>query len=372
MRSDGSTMNGDQDGSGRASSPSPSPLLSVRDLKTYFFPDEGLVKAVDGASFDIYAGKTLGIVGESGCGKSVTARSILRIVERPGRIVDGQILLNRGSGNGHAGEIDLARLHADGKEIRDIRGGEIALIFQEPMTSFSPVHTVGDQIVEAVLLHSKLNKKQARQRAIELLKLVGIPRAEGRVDEYAYQLSGGLRQRAMIAMALAADPKLLIADEPTTALDVTTQAQILDLLRELQQRTGMAIMLITHDLGVIAEMADVVVVMYLGRVVEEGPVDDIFHNPKHPYTRALLRSIPSVQSESRIKLPTISGSIPHPYNRPAGCPFYPRCPDFMPGLCNVYEPALTLVAEQQETACFLYPEVRQASGAPEPVQAASR
>ena len=337
----------------------------MRDLKTYFNQDDGLVKAVDGASFDVFAGKTLGIVGESGCGKSVTARSIMRIVDRPGRIVGGQVLLRREQG-GQMTEVDLIRLKADGAEMRAINGGEIGLIFQEPMTSFSPVHTIGNQIVEAIRLHRSIDKAAARARAIELLKLVGIPRPEGRIDEYAYQLSGGLRQRAMIAMALAASPRLLIADEPTTALDVTTQAQILDLLRDLQARTGMAIMLITHDLGVIAEMADDVVVMYLGRVVEEGEVDDIFHAPKHPYTRALLRSIPTVQSTPRRKLPTISGSIPHPYNRPTGCPFHTRCPDFMPGLCNVYEPALATVGPRQEAACFLYPEVRVASGVPDP------
>src|SRR5829696_6999588 len=356
-----------------------SPLLAVRDLKTYFFQDDGLVKAVDGASFDVFAGRTLGIVGESGCGKSVTARSILRIIDRPGRIVGGQILLQRhedgktarrGHPKGHSkaarrqgGEsaVDLVKLKADGAEMRAINGGEIGLIFQEPMTSFSPVHTIGNQIVEAIQLHRRMSKKEARARAIELLRLVGVPRAEGRVDEYAHQLSGGLRQRAMIAMALAADPRLLIADEPTTALDVTTQSQILNLLLDLQERNGMAIMLITHDLGVIAEMADDVVVMYLGRVVEEGPVDDIFHAPKHPYTRALLRSIPSVDSPPRRKLPTISGSIPHPYNRPSGCPFHTRCPDFMPGLCNVVEPVLAAVGAGQMAACFLYPEVRAAS-----------
>jgi peptide/nickel transport system ATP-binding protein len=350
----------------------------VRDLKTYFFQDDGLVKAVDGASFDVFAGKTLGIVGESGCGKSVTARSIMRIVDRPGRIVGGQILLQRDGGTarwqdgktarrqGDDGTaVDLAKLKADGTEMRAINGGEIGLIFQEPMTSFSPVHTVGNQIVEAIRLHQTMSKKAARERAIELLRLVGVPRPEGRVDEYAHQLSGGLRQRAMIAMALAADPRLLIADEPTTALDVTTQSQILNLLLDLQERNGMAIMLITHDLGVIAEMADDVVVMYLGRVVEEGPVDDIFHAPKHPYTRALLRSIPSVDSPPRRKLPTISGSIPHPYNRPPGCPFHTRCPDFMPGLCNVVEPPLVPVAAGQMAACFLYPEVRAASDASE-------
>jgi peptide/nickel transport system ATP-binding protein len=340
-------------------------LLAVRDLKTYFFQDDGMVKAVDGASFDVFAGRTLGIVGESGCGKSVTARSIMRIVDRPGRIVGGQILLKRGGQTARRrdGEatVDLAQLKADGAEMRAINGGEIGLIFQEPMTSFSPVHTVGNQIVEAIRLHRKMSKKEAHDRAIELLRLVGVPRPEGRVDEYAHQLSGGLRQRAMIAMALAADPRLLIADEPTTALDVTTQSQILNLLLDLQERNGMAIVLITHDLGVIAEMADDVVVMYLGRVVEEGPVDDIFHAPKHPYTRALLRSIPSVDSPPRRKLPTISGSIPHPYNRPPGCPFHTRCPDFMPGLCNEVEPALARVAAGQLAACFLYPEVRAAS-----------
>jgi peptide/nickel transport system ATP-binding protein len=351
------------------------PLLSVRDLKTYFFQDDGMVKAVDGASFDVFPGKTLGIVGESGCGKSVTARSIMRIVDRPGRIVGGEILLQRNGETarrrdgqtarrpkgGSEGAVDLVKLKADGTEMRAINGGEIGLIFQEPMTSFSPVHTVGNQIVEAIRLHQKMSPQAARARAIEMLRLVGVPRAEGRVDEYAHQLSGGLRQRAMIAMALAADPRLLIADEPTTALDVTTQSQILNLLLDLQERNGMAIMLITHDLGVIAEMADDVVVMYLGRVVEEGPVDDIFHAPKHPYTRALLRSIPSVDSPPRRKLPTISGSIPHPYNRPPGCPFHTRCPDFMPGLCNVVEPVLAAVDTGQMAACFLYPEVRAAS-----------
>ena len=330
------------------------PLISIRDLKTYFYPDEGIVKAVDGASFDIPRGKTLGIVGESGCGKSVTARSILRIVERPGRIDGGSILFQPDANGTQEGAIDLAKIPADGRQMRDIRGGQISLVFQEPMTSFSPVHTVGNQIIENILLHMKMSKKEARDRAIQMLRLVGIPRAEQRVDEYAYQLSGGLRQRAMIAMALSADPILLIADEPTTALDVTTQAQILDLMRDLQQQNHMGIMLITHDLGVIAEMADEVVVMYLGRVVEKGLVDDIFHNPKHPYTKALLESIPSVNATPRVKLPTISGSIPHPYARPAGCPFYPRCPAFMPGTCDKAEPELIHVGEKQDAACFLY------------------
>lgn len=325
-------------------------LLSVQNLKTYFYQDEGVVKAVDGASFDVYTGRTLGIVGESGCGKSVTAQSILRIVDRPGRIVEGKIILHRAGGD----EIDLTQLHPNSKEMRSIRGGEIGLVFQEPMTSFSPVHTVGNQIIEAVQLHCDLTKHSARGRAIEVLRQVGVPRPERRIDEYAFELSGGLRQRAMIAVALSCDPRLLIADEPTTALDVTTQAQILDLLKQLQQQRGMAIMLITHNLGVVAEMADHVVVMYLGRVVEEGPVDDIFHAPKHPYTRALLRSIPSIESTPRVKLPTISGSVPHPYNRPSGCPFYPRCSEFIPGTCNRKEPDLVEAGERQHVSCFLY------------------
>ncbi|MDP3061620.1 MAG: ABC transporter ATP-binding protein [Chloroflexota bacterium] len=329
-------------------------LLSVRDLKTYFHQDEGTVKAVDGASFDVFPGKTLGIVGESGCGKSVAARSVLRIVEQPGRIVQGEILWRRTQGNGQEDVVDLARLPSRGREMRSIRGAEIALVFQEPMTSFSPVHTIGSQIIEAIRLHRRVGRREARGRAIELLRSVGIPRPEQRVDEYAYQLSGGLRQRAMIAMALSCDPKLLIADEPTTALDVTTQAQILDLLSRLQEEKGMAIMLITHNLGVIAEMADAVAVMYLGRVVERGPVDDIFHAPKHPYTEALLRSIPSIQSQSRVELPTISGAVPHPYNRPAGCPFHPRCQRFMRGTCDQQEPTLLPAGDSQEVSCFIY------------------
>jgi oligopeptide/dipeptide ABC transporter ATP-binding protein len=329
------------------------PLLSVRNLKTYFFSDEGVTKAVDGAQFDVSPGKTLGIVGESGCGKSVTARSILRIVERPGRIVDGQLVLRRESGTC----VDLTTLAEDGHEMRSIRGRDIALIFQEPMSSFSPVHTVGDQIVEAIRLHQSLGKSAARARAVDLLRMVGIPRAEARLDEYVYQLSGGLRQRAMIAMALANDPRLLIADEPTTALDVTTQAQILDLLRELQRRTGMAIVLITHDLGVIAEMADEVVVMYLGRVVEQGPVEQIFRAPRHPYTQGLLRSIPSIRGSRRERLPTIAGSIPHPFNRPVGCPFHARCQSAIPGICDQREPALTDFGSRERVSCFLYEQV---------------
>ncbi len=337
------------------------PLLSVRDLKAYFYLDEGTVKAVDGVSFDVYPGQVFGIVGESGCGKSVTMKAILRIIEPPGRIVNGEILLTRHNGSGGEQIIDIAKLNANGAEMRDIRGAEIALIPQEPMSSFSPVHTVGDQIIEAIMLHQPVNKNEARKIAIGLLRDVGIPMPDQRLNEYAWQLSGGLRQRAMIAMALSCHPRLLIADEPTTAIDVTTQAQILRLLRNLQKEHNAAIIFITHDLGVIAQMADYVQVMYLGSVMEEGPVDEIFHAPKHPYTQALLRSIPSINSSSRTNLPTISGSIPHPFNRPSGCPFHPRCPQFMPGTCDQHIPRLLPVGDKQSASCFLYQKVEASS-----------
>ncbi len=337
------------------------PILSVRNLKTSFFTDEGIVRAVDGASFEVHLGQTLGIVGESGCGKSVTALSILGIVPRPGRIVEGEILLRRETENGQSQEVALTSLGDSSSEMRAIRGAEIALVFQEPMTSLSPVHTIGNQIIGAARLHRKLTKQEASELAVELLSLVGIPRAEGAIDAYPFQLSGGLRQRALIALALSCDPRLLIADEPTTALDVTTQAQILDLLRSLQEQNGMAIMLITHDMGVIAEMADQVVVMYLGRVVEEGPVDTVFGESKHPYTQSLLRSIPSIHSTPKVQLPTITGTIPHPYNRPAGCPFHPRCPDVIPGVCDVHEPELQSVGDEHLVSCFLYHPVPEPS-----------
>ena len=328
------------------------PLLSVRDLKAYFPLDEGLVKAVDGVSFDIHPGQVLGIVGESGCGKSVTMKAILQILEPPGHIVHGEILL---AGRNSADPIvDIARLKSDSGEMCKIRGAEIALIPQEPMSSFSPVHTIGDQIIEAIRLHRSMNQREARQVAVELLQSVGIPMPEQRIDAYSWQLSGGLRQRAIIAMALSCNPRLLIADEPTTAIDVTTQAQILNLLRGLQKQHNTAIIFITHDLGVIAQMASYVVVMYLGRVMEQGAVNDIFLTPKHPYTQALLRSIPSVNSASHVKLPTISGSIPHPFNRPTGCPFHPRCESFKVGICEKRTPSLQAVGENQFASCFLY------------------
>ena len=326
------------------------PLLSVRNLETQFVQDEGIVRAVDGASFSLSPGRTLGIVGESGCGKSVTARSILRIVERPGRIVSGEILL-RGKDGVLA---DITTLPSDGPDMRRIRGGDIGLVFQEPMSSLSAFHTIGAQLIEAIRLHAPLTKKQARAHAIGLLAMVGIPRPSQRIDAYSFELSGGLRQRVMIALALAAEPRVLIADEPTTALDVTTQAQILELIAKLQRDRGLAVILITHDMGVIAEMADDVVVMYLGREVEKGSVDSIFHDPQHPYTRSLLRSIPNVLAEPRSRLSTISGSIPHPLARPAGCPFHPRCPEAMPGVCDVTPPAETLVGPDHVAACHLH------------------
>jgi len=331
------------------------PMLRVRDLKTYFELDEGTVKAVDGVSFEMQAGSTLAIVGESGCGKSVTALSILQIVDRPGRIVGGEVWWRHQERDGDGRAIELTSLRANGEQMRRIRGAEIAMIFQEPMVSFSPVHTIGAQIMEAIRLHRDVSRKEARRLAVDICGRVGIPQPEQRVDYYPHLLSGGLRQRAMIAMALSCSPRLLIADEPTTAIDVTTQAQILHLLKELQQQNHMAILFITHDLGVVAEMADTVVVMYLGRVVETGPVDEIFHAPRHPYTEALLRSIPHIRGRRGGKLASITGAIPHPFNRPRGCPFHNRCERAVAGRCDASEPpSLRTVAEDHDVSCFLY------------------
>jgi peptide/nickel transport system ATP-binding protein len=324
-------------------------LLEVRDLKTYFQLDEGLVRAVDGATFTVERGKTLGIVGESGCGKSVTARSILRIVPRPGRIVGGEILYHRDSQ-----VVDLAQLDPGGKAIRAIRGAEIAMIFQEPMTSFSPIHTIGNQITEAIRLHRSASKRDAEVMAVDSLRKVGMSRAEQRLKQYPHELSGGMRQRAMIAMAMCCDPKLLLADEPTTALDVTTQAQILELMHRLQQDTGASVLMITHDLGVIAEIADSVAVMYLGQVVETADVRSLFHDPKHPYTRALLESLPRIGRGARQRLRPVSGMVPSPYNRPTGCPFHPRCPVAIAGVCDQVVPEPRPVGDGRLVACHLY------------------
>jgi peptide/nickel transport system ATP-binding protein len=324
----------------------PERLLEVRDLSTHFFTDDGVVRAVDGVSFHIDKGETLGVVGESGCGKSVTALSIMRLIPQPpGRIVGGQILYNGR---------DLLRLPPG--EMRKVRGKEIAMIFQEPMTSLNPVFTVGEQIAEAIRLHEGLGRRDAMDRAVEMLRLVHIPNAERRVREYPHQMSGGMRQRVMIAMALSCNPKLLIADEPTTALDVTIQAQILDLLNELKARFEMAVLLITHDMGVIAETAQRVVVMYAAQVVEEAPVADLFKEPLHPYTQGLLRSIPRIDlaARERRRLQTIPGTVPvlRGEVRP-GCRFAPRCDLARPPHFE-NDPPLKEVRPGHKVACFLY------------------
>ncbi len=324
------------------------PLIELKGLKTYFYTEDGVVKAVDGVSFTIEPEQTLGVVGESGCGKSVTALSIMGLVPMPpGRIVEGEILFYK---NGKA--VALHKLNPKGKEYRSIRGKEIAMIFQEPMTSLNPVFTIGYQIMEAIMLHQKVSKKEARKKAIEMLRQVGIPEPEQRVDEYPHQLSGGMRQRAMIAMALSCNPSLLIADEPTTALDVTIQAQVLELMQDLKRKFQAAIMLITHDLGVVAEMCEEVVVMYLGKVVEHAKVRPVFHEPKHPYTQGLLKSIPSLATKKK-RLEPIKGVVPDPLSAPPGCPFNPRCPYTM-DVCRREMPPLKEVAPDHDVACWLY------------------
>ena len=329
-------------------------LVEIKDLKTHFFLDEGVVRAVDGAEFSIPHGKTLGVVGESGCGKSVTARSVMRIVPRPGRIVEGEILYHRRNGDGSEEVLNLVDLPRHGSKIRSIRGGEIAMIFQEPMTSLSPVHTVGNQIIEAITLHQDVTQEEARELAISMLDRVGMPLPSRTIDQYSYELSGGMRQRAMIAMALSCHPSLLIADEPTTALDVTTEAQILTLMRDLQDELGMAIMFITHDLGVIAQMTEEVVVMYMGKVVEQADVDTIFHAPLHPYTQALLESIPRLGEKTRDhrqRLASIRGMVPDPYSLPRGCKFNPRCDMAQAGLCELREPPMVEVEPGHKVRC---------------------
>jgi oligopeptide/dipeptide ABC transporter ATP-binding protein len=325
-------------------------ILKITNLKTYFKLDEGLLKAVDGVSLSVARTKTLGVIGESGCGKSVTAQSILRIVPFPGKIVSGSIELHRNDGT----VIDLVKLPAVGDEIRAIRGREISMIFQEPMTSLSPVHTIGNQIMEAVLLHATRIRREAKERSVEMLSKVGIPNPRQSFDAYPHQLSGGLRQRAMIAMALSCSPYLLIADEPTTALDVTVQAQILDLMMGLQERIGMAVLYITHDLGVISELAEDVVVLYLGQEVEYAKVRYIFHHPLHPYTSMLLRSIPKVGLKARTRLEAIAGNVPTPINLPLACPFITRCPRAMPGTCDKDVPPLTEAEPGHFVRCYLY------------------
>jgi oligopeptide/dipeptide ABC transporter ATP-binding protein len=316
--------------------------LEVKNLKTYFYTEDGVVPSVDGVDFFIRKGETLAVVGESGCGKSVTSLSILRLIAQPpGKIVDGDILFE--------GE---SLLKKSDDEMRAIRGNHISMIFQEPMTSLNPVFRVGDQIMESLELHQGLNKKEGRARAIELLDMVGIPESGSRVDAFPHQLSGGMRQRVMIAMALACNPQLLIADEPTTALDVTIQNQILELMKSLKDKIGTSIMLITHDLGVVAEMADRVVVMYAGQVVEQGNIFEIFENPKHPYTEGLLKSIPkpNVKQET---LYSIEGIVPNPLHLPPGCRFAPRC-EYATDLCHNKMPEIIVKDEETVVRCWKY------------------
>ncbi|WP_195270153.1 ABC transporter ATP-binding protein [Eubacterium sp. 1001713B170207_170306_E7] len=315
-------------------------LLEVKDLKTYFYTDEGVVKSVDGVSFSVDKGETLGVVGESGCGKSITSMSIMQLIGKPGKIVNGEIDFK--------GE---NLLNKDKEEMRKIRGKEIAMIFQEPMTSLNPVYTVGQQITEAILIHEDMTKEQARERAIQMLDLVKIPDAEKRLNSYPHEFSGGMRQRVMIAMALSCDPEFLICDEPTTALDVTIQAQILNLINELKEKTGTAVMMITHDLGVISEVADNVMVMYAGQVVEYTDVDTVFEKPLHPYTQGLISCIPKLGGQEE-KLSTIKGMVPSFNDMPEGCLFCPRC-EYAKDICRRERPELVDL-DGHQVRCFKY------------------
>lgn len=326
------------------------PVLEINQLQTHFFTDRGEIPAVDNVSFAIHEGEVLGVVGESGCGKSVTSLSVMGLVPNPpGKIVGGEIIFRELSSNNLKDE-DLVKVSQ--KRMRQIRGNQIAMIFQEPMTSLDPLFTIGFQIIEVIRNHQKISKKAARQKAVEMLKLVGIPRAEEIVDEYPHQLSGGMRQRVMIAIAMACDPEVLIADEPTTALDVTIQAQILDLMKKLNKEKGTAIMLITHDLGVVAEMCDRVVVMYAGKVVEEGSVRTILKEPKHPYTRGLIRSLPKMNNRDQ-RLYSIPGNVPKPGSIKEGCRFAARCDEVF-DRCYKEDPELIQLSGGHTCRCFLY------------------
>jgi peptide/nickel transport system ATP-binding protein len=325
-------------------------VLDIKNLKVAFKMRQGSVIAVNDVSFHLRKGTVLGIVGESGCGKSVTARSLMRI-EAPGKLVSGEMIFHSKS----RGEVGIEKLEPKGEIIRNIRWKEIAMVFQEPMTSFGPMHTFGNQIAEVLTLHNKTNKTEALQMAVESLRSVGMPRPEKVIKQYPHQISGGMRQRAMIAMALICNPEILIADEPTTALDVSTESQILDLLTEKQKTLKTSILYISHNLGVVANIADEVIVMYLGQIVEHAPVSDLFAAPKHPYTVALLNSIPKIDKNyEKQKLEVLQGSIPDPYHHPAGCPFHPRCPRSIPDLCNRIAPPLLSVSLNCRVACHLY------------------
>ncbi|MBN1873121.1 MAG: ABC transporter ATP-binding protein [Anaerolineae bacterium] len=338
-------------------------LVEVKNLRTYFHLAEGIVRAVDGVDLVIKPGRTLGVVGESGCGKSITALSLMQLVPSPGQIEEGEIIyyktVQETELTATADVINITKLQSNSREMRAIRGNQISMVFQEPMTAMLPVRTVGSQIMEAIILHQGVEKEEARERAIEILARVNLPNPDRIVDTYPFQLSGGMRQRAVIAMALSCNPNLLIADEPTTALDVTTEAQILDLMRNLQRDFNMAIMYITHNLGVIAEMADEVAVMYMGKVVEQTDVRSIFLTPLHPYTRALLRSIPQLddvmaRAGKKKRLETIRGMVPDPYSVLRGCSFHPRCPQYMPGVCDKVAPEVIEVEPGHTVRCHLY------------------
>lgn len=325
-------------------------LLVVKDLRVSFKTDEGVIPAVNGISFSVKPGQTLGIVGESGSGKSVSTKAIMQLLP-PNGIVGESSSIEWRRENGDI--IEITQLKSTGREMRRIRGGEIGMIFQEPMSSFSPVHTIGSQIVEVVRAHSKAGKQEAREIAIDMLDKVGISNAPVRVDQYPFELSGGMRQRAMIAVALAVNPQLLIADEPTTSLDVTIQAQILQLMNQLQEEFKMAIIFITHNLGVIAQVADEVVVMYLGEIMERGTAKEIVHQPQHPYTQSLLKAIPRLDHLGG-RLKAIGGDIPSPLERPEGCPFHTRCQQVIAGVCDTQIPALTQISNTHSVQCFLY------------------
>jgi oligopeptide/dipeptide ABC transporter ATP-binding protein len=326
-------------------------LIEIKDLKIRFHLRQGVVAAVDGVTFQIPRGRVLGLVGESGCGKSVLARSLLRI-EAPAKIEGGEILFFPSGGP----PVKIHELDPEGDAIRFLRGNAVSMVFQEPMTSLGPMHSIGNQIREAIQLHRSVDKREAGQMALQALRSVGMSRSEKVMGQYPHQLSGGMRQRVMIAMALSCEPQLLIADEPTTALDVSTEAQIIELLKEKQASLGMAILYITHNLSVIAGMASDVVVMYLGRIMEKADTETLFRDARHPYTRALMNSIPRVDREPKERLETIRGGIPDPYRRPEGCVFHPRCPDRIPGVCDAVVPRMTRLDNGSEAACHLYTE----------------
>ena len=325
-------------------------LLSLHDLHVHFHTTLGTVRAVNGVSLRVPRNHVMGLVGESGCGKSVTARAVLRIIPPPGRIENGRVLYHPPDG----GAVDLALLSPTGRQLRAIRGRRVAMTFQEPMTCLSPVHRIGLQITEAIRAHEPVSRTEARERAVALLADLGMPNPERQLDAYTFELSGGMRQRAMIAVALAANPELLIADEPTTAVDVTIQARIMELLRSLQQSHAMSVLFISHDLNLVAEMSEQIAVMYLGKIVERGDAGEVYRRPRHPYTKMLMACVPHHTSARKTPLQTIEGTVPDARRLPRGCPFSARCSEFMPGVCDRSMPALTAVGDDHEVACFLH------------------